>query len=129
MKYIYILFGSIFVFLGVVGIFLPLLPTTPFLLLAAALYVRSSERLYSWLLHQRLLGPYLRNFMERKAIPLHAKIIAISMMWATMLYCIFFLIPLVWVKILMAAIACGVTIYILSFKTLRKATTTNNQNG
>ena len=103
MKYIYILFGSIFVFLGVVGIFLPLLPTTPFLLLAAALYVRSSERLYSWLLHQRLLGPYLRNFMERKAIPLHAKIIAISMMWATMLYCIFFLIPLVWVKILMAA--------------------------
>ena len=121
MKYIYILFGSIFVFLGVVGIFLPLLPTTPFLLLAAALYVRSSERLYSWLLHQRLLGPYLRNFMERKAIPLHAKIIAISMMWATMLYCIFFLIPLVWVKILMAAIACGVTIYTLSFKTLRKS--------
>lgn len=121
MKYIYILFGSIFVFLGVVGIFLPLLPTTPFLLLAAALYVRSSERLYSWLLHQRLLGPYLRNFMERKAIPLHAKIIAISMMWATMLYCIFFLIPLVWVKILMAAIACGVTIYILSFKTLQKS--------
>lgn len=121
MKYIYILFGSIFVFLGVVGIFLPLLPTTPFLLLAAALYVRSSERLYSWLLHQRLLGPYLRNFMERKAIPLHAKVIAISMMWATMLYCIFFLIPLVWVKILMAAIACGVTIYILSFKTLRKS--------
>ena len=121
MKYIYILFGSIFVFLGVVGIFLPLLPTTPFLLLAAALYVRSSERLYSWLLHQRLLGPYLRNFMERKAIPLHAKIIAISMMWATMLYCIFFLIPLVWVKILMAAIACGVTIYILSCKTLRKS--------
>ncbi len=121
MKYIYILFGSIFVFLGVVGIFLPLLPTTPFLLLAATLYVRSSERLYSWLLHQRLLGPYLRNFMERKAIPLHAKIIAISMMWATMLYCIFFLIPLVWVKILMAAIACGVTIYILSFKTLRKS--------
>lgn len=121
MKYIYILFGSIFVFLGVVGIFLPLLPTTPFLLLAAALYVRSSERLYSWLLHQRLLGPYLRNFMERKAIPLHAKIIAISMMWATMLYCTFFLIPLVWVKILMTAIACGVTIYILSFKTLRKS--------
>lgn len=121
MKYIYILFGSIFVFLGVVGIFLPLLPTTPFLLLAATLYVRSSERLYSWLLHQRLLGPYLRNFMERKAIPLHAKIIAISMMWGTMLYCIFFLIPLVWVKILMAAIACGVTIYILSFKTLRKS--------
>lgn len=121
MKYIYILFGSIFVFLGVVGIFLPLLPTTPFLLLAAALYVHSSERLYSWLLHQRLLGPYLRNFMERKAIPLHAKIIAISMMWATMLYCTFFLIPLVWVKILMAAIACGVTIYILSFKTLRKS--------
>lgn len=121
MKYIYILFGSVFVVLGVIGIFLPLLPTTPFLLLAAALYVRGSERLYSWLLNQRLLGPYLRNFMEQKAIPLHAKIIAIGMMWATMLYCIFFLIPLTWVKILMAAIACGVTAYILSFKTLRKS--------
>ncbi len=120
MKTICIILGTLSLALGVLGIFLPLLPTTPFLLLTAALYFKGSPRLYQWLLNQKHLGPYIRNFRENKAIPLRAKIISLLLMWGTMLYCIFFLIPLVWVKILLFLIASGVTYHILSFKTLKK---------
>ena len=105
--------------LGILGIFLPLLPTTPFLLLTAALYFKSSPRLYNWLLSHKHLGPYIRNFRENKAIPLRAKIISISLMWITMLYCVFFIVPYIWVKVILLIIAAGVTYHILSFKTLK----------
>ena len=120
MKTIYIIIGTISLILGVVGIFLPLLPTTPFLLLTAALYFRASPRLYNWLLSQKHLGPYIRNFREEKAIPLRAKVISITLMWATMLYSISFIVPLMWVRIVLLVIAIGVTYHILSYKTLKK---------
>ena len=75
MKYIYVAIGSISLVLGVIGIFLPILPTTPFLLLSAALFFRGSPRLYTWLLEHKYLGPYIRSFREDRAIPLRAKII------------------------------------------------------
>ena len=111
MKTLYIVLGSISLGLGILGIFLPLLP--------AALYFKGSPRLYNWLLNHRHFGPYIRNFRENKAIPLRAKIISLVLMWGTMLYCIFFLIPFLWVKILLGLIAAGVTYHILSFKTLK----------
>ena len=120
MKTICIILGTISLGLGILGIFLPLLPTTPFLLLTAALYFKGSPRLYQWLLNHKYFGTYIRNFRENKAIPLRAKIISLLLMWGTMLYCIFFLIPSVWVKILLFLIAAGVTYHILSFKTLKK---------
>ena len=120
MKTICIILGTISLGLGILGIFLPLLHTTPFLLLTAALYFKGSPRLYQWLLNHKYFGTYIRNFRENKAIPLRAKIISLLLMWGTMLYCIFFLIPLVWVKILLFLIAAGVTYHILSFKTLKK---------
>lgn len=119
MKALYISIGTLSLFLGILGIFLPLLPTTPFLLLTAALYFKSSPRLYAWLLNQKHLGPYIRNFRENKAIPLRAKIISVSLMWGTMLYCVFFIIPFLWVKAVLLLIAAGVTYHILSFKTLK----------
>ncbi len=120
MKYLYIALGSVSLALGVVGIFVPLLPTTPFLLLAAALYLKGSPRLYAWLLHQKYLGAYIRNFREHRAIPLRAKIVSVTLLWGTMLYCIFFVVSMIWLKILLLCIAVGVTYHILSFKTLRK---------
>ena len=90
MKTICIILGTVSLALGILGIFLPLLPTTPFLLLTAALYFKGSPRLYQWLLNQKHLGPYIRNFRENKAIPLRAKVISLVLMWGTMLYCIFF---------------------------------------
>lgn len=120
MKVVLIILGSISLTLGIIGIFIPLLPTTPFLLLAAALYFRSSPRLYNWLLEQKYLGAYIRNFREEKAIPLRGKILCMTFMWGTMLYCVIFLIPYLWVKILMLTIAVGVSWHVLSYKTLKK---------
>ena len=81
MKTLCIILGSISLALGILGIFLPLLPTTPFLLLTAALYFKGSPRLYNWLLNHRHFGPYIRNFRENKAIPLRAKVISLVLMW------------------------------------------------
>ena len=105
--------------LGVIGIFLPVLPTTPFLLLSAALYVRSSEKLYQWLINQKYLGTYIRNFREHHAIPLRAKIISITMIWITLIYCSITISDIIWIKLMFIALAIAVTSHILSYKTLR----------
>ena len=119
MKYLLIILGSISLVLGVIGIFLPLLPTTPFLLLAAALYVRSSENLYNWLIHQKYLGTYIRNFREHKAIPLRAKIISVTLVWATLLYCAFFISENIYLSIGLLVLATAISWHILSYKTLK----------
>ena len=120
MRILLVIIGTISLILGIVGIFLPLLPTTPFLLLSAALYFKSSPKLYDWLLGQKYLGPYIRNFREKKAIPLRAKILSITLMWGSMLYCVIYLVPIIWIKFLLIAIAISVTYHILSYKTLKK---------
>ena len=117
MKYILIVLGSISLALGVIGIFLPLLPTTPFLLLAAALYVRSSEELYNWLIHQKYLGTYIRNFREHKAIPLHAKIISVTLVWATLLYYAIGISKNIYLSIALIILAIAISWHILSYKT------------
>ena len=111
--------GLVAVGLGLMGMFLPLLPTTPFLLLAAALFFRSSPRLYAWLLGHRTLGPYIRNFREHKALPLRVKILSVSLTWITLLYCILFIIPQLWLKALLLLLAIGISWHILSYKTLK----------
>ena len=78
--------GSLCVGLGILGVFLPLLPTTPFLLLAAACYVRSSRRLYDWLLAHRWMGQYVRNYREGKGMPLRAKVFSIALLWITLAF-------------------------------------------
>ena len=111
MKIFLAILGCAAFVLGVVGIFVPLLPTTPFLLLAAAL----------WVLAHRCFGGYIRNFRENRAIPLRAKVVSIALMWGTMLYCIFGLLDgRWWAQVGLLAVAVGVTWHILSFATLRK---------
>lgn len=119
-KVIYIVLGSISLCLGVMGIFLPLLPTTPFLLLSSILWFRGSPRLYKWLLNHKRLGPYIRNFMENKAIPLRVKVISVSLVWLTLLYCSFFMAGNIWLATLFIVLAIGITWHILSYKTLSK---------
>ena len=83
---ILIISGSIFLGIGIIGIVVPLLPTTPFLLLAAACYARSSEKIYNWLLNNKRFGPYIRNYIEGKGIPLKIKLYAISIIWFTIIF-------------------------------------------
>ena len=120
MKYLLAFFGTVSLALGIMGVFLPVLPTTPFLLLAAALYMRSSQRLYGWLMSHKHLGAYIKNFREHKALPLRVKIVSVSMVWATLLYCAIFVAREWWMSVMFIAIATGVTIHILSYKTLKK---------
>lgn len=84
MRLFYNIAGVVAVFLGILGIFLPLLPTTPFLLLASACFARGSRRLRHWLLSHRVLGEYLRNFEEGRGIPLKAKIVATVLLWISL---------------------------------------------
>lgn len=120
MKPLMIILGIIFLFLGVVGIIVPLLPTTPFLLLSAALFFRSSPRLHSWLYRQPALGPYIRNFREHKAIPLRAKVVSVLLVWSTLGYCAFFVARQWWVTALLLFLALAISWHILSFATLRR---------
>ena len=112
--------GTFSLGLGIVGILLPLLPTTPFLLLAAACYARSSERFYHWLLNNRWFGNYLKNYWERKAIPLKVKVLSISFLWITIGYSAFFVVQILLGKIILVIIAIGVTIHILSIRVLKR---------
>ncbi len=119
---LFVILGCVSLGLGLVGIFLPLLPTTPFLLLSAALFMRSSQRLYDWLLNHKTLGPYIRNFRENRAIPLRVKIISVTLMWITMGYSILCVVENhLWAQLLLLAAAVGVTWHIRSFKTLKKS--------
>ena len=120
MRILLMILGSVTLALGVVGIFLPLLPTTPFLLLAAALYFRSSPRLYDWLLAHPHLGEYIRNFRENKAIPLRVKIVSVTLVWVTLLYCAFFVAYNIFMRLFFVALAVGITVHILHYKTLKK---------
>lgn len=119
MKILLTILGLISLGLGIVGMFLPVLPTTPLLLLAAALFLRSNDRLYDWLMNHPRLGPHISNFLKHKAIPLKVKIISISMLWLTLLYCAIFVAEHWALRLLFLAIATGVTIHILSYKTLK----------
>ena len=110
--------GCIAVVLAILGVFLPLLPMTPFLLLASACFVRGSDRLHRWLLSNPLFGEYLRNIEDKKGIPLKGKIITLVLLWGSLAYSIY-IVKLLLLKVMLAAIGIGVTVFILRMKTLR----------
>ena len=121
MKIFLAILGCAAFVLGVVGIFVPLLPTTPFLLLAAALWVRSSPRLYEWLLAHRCFGGYIRNFRENRAIPLRVKVVSVSLVWLTIGFCIVAVVEQWWwAQAALALLAAAITWHILSYDTLKK---------
>lgn len=110
--------GFLFVAIGILGMFLPLLPTTVFFLIAAWCFARSSEKFHSWMHNNRLFGKYLSNYSARKGMTLHSKIFSISFLWLGMIVSIIFATELLYIRILLVAIAIGVSWHILAIKTL-----------
>ena len=117
-----IILGTLCVALGVLGMFLPVLPTTPFLLLAAICYARSSERFYHWLMTNRWCGEYIRNYREGRGIPLKQKVLSILLLWLTIGSTAWLAISQWWVRWILLGIAVGVTIYLVKVKTYKPKT-------
>jgi len=108
--------GTFFVGVGIAGIFIPILPTTPFLLIAAALYARSSQKFYNWLINNKIFGRYIKNYREGKGIPLKLKIYTIALLWVTIGCSVFFAVDILLVRIILGIVAVGVTIHIIRIK-------------
>lgn len=118
-KVILITVGWINVVLGVIGAFLPLMPTTVFLLIAAACFARSSEKFYVWLLTNKYLGKFIIDYREKKGMTLKSKFLAVSMLFLAIGYSAFFVATALWLKIILILIAISVASYILSLKTVK----------
>jgi uncharacterized membrane protein YbaN (DUF454 family) len=119
-RLVLIVIGTALVILGVVGMFVPLLPTTVFLLMAAWCYARSSERFHRWLLGNRLLGSYLTNYREGRGMRVREKAVTLGLLWASIGYSLAFLGLPPWGQLVLAAIALGVTAHILMLRTYRQ---------
>ena len=105
--------GTLSTALGIIGIFVPILPTTPFLLLAAACYMRSSARFYQWLINNRVFGAYVRNYIEGRGMPVRMKLFTILLLWLTIGLTIAFGVQNTIIRIVLVCIAIGVTVHIV----------------
>lgn len=119
MKQLCVVLGFVSLGLGLAGIALPLLPTTPFLLLSAWLFLKGSPRLHAWLLSRPRLGGYIKDFQERRAIPLRAKVAAVVMMSLSMAVCVVFVAEALWLRLLLSLAAVLIAWHILSYETLK----------
>ncbi|HUH59838.1 MAG TPA: YbaN family protein [Candidimonas sp.] len=119
-KILFNILGTLALLLAVMGLFLPLLPTTPFVLLASACYVRGSDRLHRWLLRNKLFGQHLANIQSGRGIPLKTKIVAIIFLWSSLSISAWY-IPILPIRLLLLIPGVGVSIYLLRMKTLAAA--------
>jgi hypothetical protein len=110
-RYLLIATGTICLAIGIIGIFTPILPTTPFLLLAAACYANSSVRFHRWLMNNRVFGSYIRNYTEGRGLPLKVKLFTIALLWATIGISIWLAANWIVTAVLLV-IAVGVTLHI-----------------
>ena len=117
-KWLLMSLGILAMVVGLIGVVVPLLPTTPFLLLAAACFVRSSDTLYGRLTSNRLLGGFIRDYREQRGVSARAKIMALVLLWGVIGYTALMVVDLIWVRVLLAVIAVAVTIHLLRMKTL-----------
>ncbi len=116
MRVIYLLAGFFSLALGIIGIFLPVLPTTPFLLLSAYCFARSSERMYNWLMTNRYFGKYLSDYKKGLGVPQRIKFYAISLLWITILLSVLLFVKASIIRILLIIIAVAVTVHIILIK-------------
>ncbi len=110
-RYLLIALGTLCLAIGIVGIFTPILPTTPFLLLAAFCYLRSSARFHRWLMNNRVFGGYIRSYTEGRGIPLKVKLFTITLLWVTIGISIWLVANMI-VTIVLLVVAVGVSLHI-----------------
>lgn len=116
-RYFYLISGILLVAIGVIGIFLPILPTTIFLILASACFIKSSPKANEWLRNHKILGMYIKNYQDKSGLTIKAKIFNILFLWIMILSSAFFFTEEIFIKVLLIVIAIGVTIHLLMVKT------------
>jgi uncharacterized protein len=119
-KRLFVIAGTVSIGIGVIGIIVPVLPTTPFLLLAAICYMRGSQRLYNALLCNRFIGNYIRNYVEGKGMSLKMKIWTLSLLWIAIVCTAVLATDGLIIRIILTVVLIGVTIHILKVRTLKK---------
>lgn len=118
-KAIYLVIGTISLIIGIVAIFIPILPTTPFLLLSSYLYFKSSKKAYEKLINSKLIGEYIKNYQEKKGIPIKVKISTITLLWLSIISSILFFVKKWYVKLPLFTVGVLITIHILKIKTYK----------
>lgn len=116
-KYAYLISGYMLVAIGVIGIFLPILPTTIFLILASACFVKSSSKANEWLKNNKYLGPYIKNYQDKSGLSIKTKIFTISFLWISISLSAFYLTNQFYIRLILLAIAVGVSIHLLTIRT------------
>ena len=114
--YLLVIIGTISLILGTIGIIIPILPTTPFILLASFCYIRSSKRLYYWLINHKLFGKYIYDYLVHKSVKKSAKITAITLLWLSLGITIYLINS--YISFILIFIGIVVSIHIISLKTL-----------
>lgn len=108
--------GTLFLCIGIIGIAIPLLPTTPLLLLAAACYLRGSKRLYDWMMTNRVFGPYLSSYVHGKGVPLRVRIATVTLLWIVIGFSAIVVTDDALVRAVLALVAIGVSLHVLSLR-------------
>lgn len=126
-KYILITVGWISVAMGIIGIFVPVWPTTVFFIIAAWCFAKSSDRFYQWLINHPHFGKFIKDYRENRGMLLKSKIISIAMISIVIGTSAFFFTDKLWLRILLIAIAIGVIWHILSLNTIKKTLSTSEQ--
>ena len=116
-RYLYFISGVLLVTIGVIGIFLPILPTTIFLILASACFIKSSPQANEWLRNHKILGMYIKNYQDKSGLTIKSKIFNITFLWLMISASAIFFTELWTIRFLLFAIAIGVTIHLLIVKT------------
>ena len=124
-KVLFISIGFLFVALGVIGIFLPVMPTTIFLIVASYFFMNSSPELNDKLLNNKYLGNYIKNYRDKRGMPLKSKIGSICLLWTSILISSYFLTESLIIRILLLIVAVGVTIHIATIKNLKPQSVRN----
>jgi len=124
----WIIAGTLAVILGAVGMFVPVLPTTPFLLLAAFCYARGSQRFHRWLLENRFFGAYIKNYRERRGMTLRSKVLTLTALWLTIGLTALYTVTAWWGRLLLLGVAVGVTAHLVRIKTCKTQNTAQRTN-
>lgn len=122
MKWLFLSLAWLCVALGFLGVFLPVLPTTPFLLLALFLFARSSPRWRIALMRHPLLGPYIRGYASKEGLSVRAKAVTLAILWVTITVSVLWVADVWWSRLILIGVAVGITLHILLKKTRRRET-------